>query len=75
MYIVLEIQKSDQIATLVTTHTDRNQAVSDYYRVLSAAAVSSVPMHSAVLMEDTGSCIASDSFIHQTEEPEEGSAE
>ena len=67
MYIVLEIQTSSTVATLVNSYSDRNQAESKYHQILSAAALSSVPKHSAVLMDDVGETIKMDSYIHETE--------
>ena len=65
MYIVLEIQTSTTVATLVNSYEDRNQAESKYHQILSAAALSSVPKHSAVLMSDIGETIKMDSYIHE----------
>lgn len=67
MYIVLEIQTSATVATLVNSYEDRNQAESKYHQILMAAALSSVPKHSAVLMDDVGETIKMDSYIHETE--------
>lgn len=67
MYIVLEIQTSTSVATIVDSYSDRNQAESKYHQILSAAALSSVPKHSAVLMDDVGETIKMDSYIHETE--------
>lgn len=65
MYIVLEIQTSTTVATLVNSYEDRNQAESMYHQILSAAAISNVPKHSAVLMDDVGETIKMDSYIHE----------
>ena len=54
MYFVVETQvtKEGTGATLVTTHADRNNAESDYHRILSAAAVSNVYKHGAIVLSD-----------------------
>lgn len=65
MYIVLEIQTSTTVATLVNSYEDRNQAESKYHQILSAAALSSVPKHSAVLMNDVGQTIKNETYIHE----------
>ena len=65
MYIVLEIQTSTTVATIVNSYEDRNQAESKYHQILSAAALSSVPKHSAVLMSDIGETIKMDSYTHE----------
>ena len=64
MYIVLEIQASDTIATTINSYEDRNTAESRYHQILAAAAVSTVPHHSAVLMNEVGNTIKSDSYTH-----------
>lgn len=65
MYIVLEIQTTSTVATLVNAYEDRNQAESKYHQILSAAAISAVPKHSAVLMDDTGYTLKRDSYEHE----------
>lgn len=65
MYIVLEIQTSNTVATLVNSYEDRNQAESKYHQILTAAALSSVPKHSAVLMNDEGQTIKDETYIHE----------
>ena len=69
MYIVIEIQKTgDKIATLVTTHTDSNEAESKYYTVLAAAAMSTVPLHAASLLTEDGRCLRSEAYKHSVAE-------
>ena len=65
MYIVVEIQTSNTVATLVNSYEDRNQAESKYHQILTAAALSSVPKHSAVLMNDVGQTIKNETYIHE----------
>lgn len=64
MYIVLEIQASDTIATMIDSYEDRNTAESRYHQILAAAAVSTISHHSAVLMNEIGHTIKSDSYTH-----------
>ena len=68
MYIVVEIQTSATVATLVNSYEDRNQAESKYHQILTAAALSSVPKHSAVLMNDVGQTIKNETYIHEVTE-------
>lgn len=65
MYIVIEIQTSTTVATIVDSYEDRNQAESKYHQILTAAALSSVPKHSAVLMNDVGQTIKNETYIHE----------
>lgn len=54
-FIVLEIQKQDgKIATLVTQHDTLNEARAKYHAVLSAAAISGLERHGAVLLREDG---------------------
>lgn len=74
MYIVMEIQKTAEsaggVATLVSTYADKNSAESTFHTVLAAAAISAVPVHSAVLMTDEGIWLRSESYKHPASEPE-----
>lgn len=73
MFIVIEIQAGNaEASTLVNSYTDREQAESKYHFILSAAAVSEVPVHSAVMLTETGTRIKNECYIHSAEpEPEE----
>lgn len=68
MFIVLEIQKSSDepggVATLIHAYADKNSAESAYHGVLAAAAISSVPVHSAVLLTDDGRWLRTESYTH-----------
>lgn len=64
MYIVMEIQAGATVSTLVDSYANRNDAESKFHQILTAAALSSVPKHSAVLMSDTGETLKMDSYIH-----------
>lgn len=72
MYLVIEIQKSMEgtIANITTAYADRNQAESHYHSILSSAAISSLPLHSAVLLSEEGYLIASQYYIHEQPELE-----
>ena len=65
-YLVIEIQTSadGKVATIITQKDNLNDALSAYYMVLSAAAVSSVPVHAAVLLMNNGAVIKSEMFDH-----------
>jgi hypothetical protein len=63
--IIIEIQAGDTVATLVNSYTDRAQAESKYHQVLQAAAVSSVPIHSAVMLTNEGYYVKSESYNHE----------
>ncbi len=67
MFLVLEIQKSDTVAHLLTAHESREEAEQKFHTVLSAAAVSSVPVHSAMLITDDGTALRSERYTHTLE--------
>ncbi len=72
MYIVLEIQTNADgtVSPLPPIiKASREEAESDYHRILSFAAVSALPMHSAILMTNEGREILHQAYTHlQTEE-------
>lgn len=70
MYIVIEIQtdSSGKVSTLVYQFADRLQADAKYHSVLSAAAVSALPVHAAVIMTNTGTMVKSEFYRHGGEE-------
>ena len=70
-YLVLEIQTAadGKVSTLITAKDSLNEAMSAFYTILAAAAVSSVPVHAAVLMMNNGAVVKSEVFDHrETEE-------
>lgn len=71
MYIVIEIQTSNTVATIVNSYSDRNTAEQKYHQILSAAAVSTVPKHGAVMLTDEGVRLKGECYIHEQPEPEE----
>lgn len=68
VYIVIEIQADDSTAaTIVNSYTDRNLAEQKYHNVLAAAAVSAVPVHSAVMLTGDGTRIKGETYRHSEE--------
>ena len=64
MFVVLEIQKTDKIATIVKSFETRDEAEQKYHTILSFASVSDVPIHSAVMLNEEGYYIKSESYRH-----------
>ena len=65
MFVVIELQKTgESLANLVTAHESRDEAEQKYHAVLSAAAVSSVSAHSAVMLDDTGHQLKRETYFH-----------
>ena len=71
MFIVMEIQTSDSVATIVQDFPERAEAESRYHAILSAAAISTVPKHGAVMLTDEGEKLKGECYYHITPEPEE----
>ena len=65
--IVIEIQAGETVSTIVNSYDDRDEAESRYHTILAAAAVSSVPNHSAVMLTTTGQFIKSETYSHNEE--------
>ena len=69
-FIVIELQTTETTAALNFVFANRLQAEQKYHEVLSYAAVSSVPVHSAVMITSEGVLIKHESYFHE-EEPNE----
>lgn len=73
-YIVMEFQTTDADATsvLTTIHTAREEAEQKYHMVLSAAAVSGLKCHGALLMDSFGTIYKVEHYpeVQPTTEPE-----
>lgn len=68
VFVVMEIQSDNQTATtLINSYTNRNEAESKFHQILGAAAVSSVPTHTAVLLTDTGRELKNETYSHEME--------
>lgn len=52
MYIVIEIQKGEQVATLTYAYENQNEADSKFHTIMAAAAISKVPVHSAMVIDE-----------------------
>lgn len=65
MYIVIELQtENDSVSPIINSYSTINQAYQKYYSILSAAAVSSVKTHTAIIVSENGEIITADSFEH-----------
>lgn len=71
-YVVVEIQTytDGKIGSLVTGFDTYNEAASKYHTVLAAAAMSKLPVHAAVLLDNQGGARASQYFTHEQQEEE-----
>lgn len=67
-YIVMEIQTNydGSVGNLVYAFDDRPHAERQYHLILSAAAVTQLPMHAAVMLTNEGNILAHQVY-HSTE--------
>ena len=67
MYIVIELQTNTDgsVGNLVWAFSSKELAFSKYHDVLSAAAVSALPVHAAVILDNHGLQIAAQAFEHE----------
>lgn len=74
-YIIIEIQKSNSGAVAIVppaSYTNQSMAEQAYHTALAAAAVSSVDVHSVVMLSDTGDRIKGETYYHASSpQPEE----
>lgn len=68
MFIVMEIQTGNSVATIVNSYESRNDAENKYHSILAAAAISDVPKHGAVMLTDEGERLKNECYIHEEEE-------
>lgn len=66
MFTVIELQtnKDKQTGVLTYTYDTEAEAMSKYYLILSSAAVSSVAVHGAVMMDDHCIPLRFEAFEH-----------
>ena len=73
MFVVIELQKvnDEQIANIVNAYSSKETAERQYHTVLAAAAVSALPCHSAVMLDDHGRMIKCECYVHEVVEQNE----
>lgn len=66
MYIVIELQKNAEgvVSNLVTSHNTLAEAESKYHFILAAAAVSEIPVHSAIIVSEEGFPVKHQCYKH-----------
>lgn len=69
-YFVTEVQiyENGSAATPTTAHDTLNAANAKYQQILASAAVSKLPVHSAIMYVDEGLFIKGECFKHGEEE-------
>ena len=66
MFIVIEIQTAadGKVATIVNSYASQNDAESKFHSILTAAALSSLPVHSAIIMNEKAEVIRAEHYTH-----------
>ena len=72
-YVVMELQTNGETTAVVppVSYSNKQQAEAAYHTILSAAAVSQVEKHAAVIVADNGQIVRSECYYHPTESEEE----
>ena len=67
MFIVIELQtiNDSQVANIVNAYPEKAVAEQKYHTILAAAAVSALPCHSAVMLDEKGRMIKSEYYTHE----------
>lgn len=65
-YIVIELQKdtTGTVGNLVSSYDNLAEAESKYYSILAAAAVSDIPVHSAIIVSEEGFPVKHQCYKH-----------
>ena len=71
MYIVIEIQTGENVGNFVWAFNTLAEAEAKYHSVLAVAAVSSLPVHSCVIVRNDGLQMAAQCYKHPSESEEE----
>lgn len=66
MYIVIELQKNAEgtVSNIVTDFATLAEAESKYYTILASAAISNVPVHSAIIVSEEGFPVKHQCYKH-----------
>lgn len=70
MYVLIELQTSGNQTAIppISTRTTWNEAESEFHRLCSLAAVSSVPIHAVMLVDENGITLRAEHYVHSPEE-------
>lgn len=68
VFIVLELQTNTTCSVLTWTYPTLAEAESKFYAILSAAAISTVRKHGAIILNEDGVMLKHEVFTHKVEE-------
>ena len=66
MYIVIELQKNAEgvVSNIVTAFDTLAEAESKYHGILASAAISNIPVHSAIIISEEGFPVKHQCYKH-----------
>ena len=66
MFILIEMQTTGEQTAIppIVTKTDRNEAEAEFHRLCSIAAVSSVPIHTVMMVDEYGNTQRAEHYTH-----------
>lgn len=66
-FLVVELQKNEDgtLTHLVTSKDEQAEAESKYHEILKFAAVSAIPVHSAVILSEEGFLVKRECYKHE----------
>lgn len=67
-YIVLEIQTSDTVGILTYSYATEREALGKFHAILAAAAASSIPCHTAMIITEDGRLMRTECIKHEVTE-------
>lgn len=72
-YLVIEIQQNADgtVGNIITTKDTQNEAESVFYQILASAAISKLPIHSAVIIMSNGNVLKSIGYDRRSNTTEE----
>ena len=76
-YIVIELQKIKEdtdISTLVSTKNTKEEAESTYYSILASAAISKIPVHGAIIIDELCNPLKNNHYTHNAKQEDEQTA-
>lgn len=66
MFLVIEMQTNNGvISNIATSHDTMAEADNKYYTILAAAAISNVPKHGAVIIDEDCHLLRGDCYAHE----------
>lgn len=67
-YVVIEMQKGNTLALTTPVVKDtKAEAEQAYHQTLSYASVSTIPVHSVIMLDDEGNMVKAETYRHENQ--------